>query len=257
MDYYNLLGVEPTAHPEEIRMAFRRLAKRAHPDAHPRLSGPELEAMQRRFILLAQAYETLIDPGRRAAYDRKRPTAGARARKSGPASAAGTGRGPRTARKPRTARPPPPPPGGEEPDLESLKREVQELLDKFGLDMRQQFTEMMDKMLGWALSIFMEVVQALDARGREPSGDGAAEHTGRARPGRKETTGAAESGQHGPTARTAPQRGPSPAPEPDLEEELAALKKQVRANKGRARGHSPSRESVEEALQRIKDSKKS
>ncbi|MEE8397092.1 MAG: J domain-containing protein, partial [bacterium] len=124
IDYYNLLGVNPSARPEEIRAAFRRLAKRAHPDAQPNLAGEEKEASHRRFIRLAQAYETLSDPGRRGDYDRKlraarmrspsRPgraaEAGAKAGgrpKAGTARQHGSGRpGPRPA-QPRPAQPTP------------------------------------------------------------------------------------------------------------------------------------------------------
>jgi molecular chaperone DnaJ len=64
-DYYAALGVEPNASPEEIKKAFRRLARESHPDANP--GDPEAEA---RFRQAAEAYEVLSDPNRRAAYDR-------------------------------------------------------------------------------------------------------------------------------------------------------------------------------------------
>jgi curved DNA-binding protein CbpA len=69
-DYYNLLGVPRQASPDQVRLAFRRLAKRHHPDAHPHLSASERAEMNVRFVQLAQAYETLSDPARRRAYNR-------------------------------------------------------------------------------------------------------------------------------------------------------------------------------------------
>jgi curved DNA-binding protein CbpA len=67
VDYYKILGVEETAAAAEIKSAYRRLARRAHPDVN---GGSEHAA--RKFALLALAYRTLSDPQERAAYDAKR-----------------------------------------------------------------------------------------------------------------------------------------------------------------------------------------
>lgn len=64
-DYYRILGVPRTATPEEIKKAFRKLARETHPDANP--DDPEAEA---RFKLVAEAYEVLSDSERRRRYDR-------------------------------------------------------------------------------------------------------------------------------------------------------------------------------------------
>ncbi len=64
-DYYEALGVQRDAPPEEIKKAFRRLARETHPDANP--DDPAAEA---RFRQIAEAYEVLSDPDRRARYDR-------------------------------------------------------------------------------------------------------------------------------------------------------------------------------------------
>jgi curved DNA-binding protein CbpA len=63
VDHYQVLGVPRDASAPAIRRAYRRLARRHHPDANPRPEGAG------RFAQLAQSYEILIDPARRDDYD--------------------------------------------------------------------------------------------------------------------------------------------------------------------------------------------
>src|SRR5216684_3347776 len=65
-DYYHVLGVKRTATATEIRSAYRKLARKRHPDVN---RGSEKAA--REFALLSLAYHTLIDPQERAFHDRQ------------------------------------------------------------------------------------------------------------------------------------------------------------------------------------------
>jgi hypothetical protein len=65
VDAYAVLGVAPTATFQEIRHAYRSLARGLHPDANP---GDR--AAVARFRLLADAYDQVNEPQRRLAYDR-------------------------------------------------------------------------------------------------------------------------------------------------------------------------------------------
>lgn len=64
MDLYVILGLPHSASESEIKRAYRRLARRYHPDINP---GDR--AAEARFREILQAYETLIDPARRSRYD--------------------------------------------------------------------------------------------------------------------------------------------------------------------------------------------
>lgn len=66
-DYYEILGVKPDAADEEIRRAYRALAKKYHPDRNKNDKGAE-----QKFKEISKAYEVLRDREKRAQYDRFR-----------------------------------------------------------------------------------------------------------------------------------------------------------------------------------------
>jgi molecular chaperone DnaJ len=63
-DYYKTLGVDKKATPEEIKKAYRKLARKYHPDANP--DNKDAEA---RFKEISQAHDVLGDPEKRKQYD--------------------------------------------------------------------------------------------------------------------------------------------------------------------------------------------
>jgi DnaJ-class molecular chaperone len=66
MDFYSTLGVLPSATVREIKERYRVIAMRTHPD---RNGGDE--KLTARFHQAKEAYETLSDPEKRSAYDRR------------------------------------------------------------------------------------------------------------------------------------------------------------------------------------------
>ena len=65
-DYYTTLGVSRTATPDEIKRAYRKLAKEWHPDRHPPAKRKDVED---KFKAIAEAHEVLSDPEKRKRFD--------------------------------------------------------------------------------------------------------------------------------------------------------------------------------------------
>src|SRR2546421_12574208 len=64
-DYYDVLGVDRNAKEEDVKQAYRKLARKFHPDVNPGDKSAE-----DKFKDIGEAYEVLSDPAKRAQYDR-------------------------------------------------------------------------------------------------------------------------------------------------------------------------------------------
>src|SRR4030088_216704 len=64
-DYYETLGVSKTASDDEIKSAFRKLARKHHPDV-----AKDKKTAEEKFKQINEAYEVLGDPQKREKYDR-------------------------------------------------------------------------------------------------------------------------------------------------------------------------------------------
>ena len=63
-DYYEVLGIQKNASEDEMKKAYRQMAKKYHPDLHPN----DKEA-EEKFKEVNEAYEVLSDPSKKERYD--------------------------------------------------------------------------------------------------------------------------------------------------------------------------------------------
>ncbi len=154
IDYYRLLLLTPNASSDQIRKAFRKEAKKYHPDLHQGKDPQEKRRLQKHFILITQAYETLIDPDKRREYDRQFAKNKEKQQKphASASSSSSRSRTQQTASSTTYSSP-------EEPldtGLDDLLKDVDDLLGKFDL----KFKDPLEVLLEWAMKIFRELTEA-------------------------------------------------------------------------------------------------
>ena len=72
-DYYQLLGVSKNASEEEIQKAYRKQARKYHPDLHVDKDDKEKKKVTQKFQQIQQAYDVLSDKKKRQMYDQYGP----------------------------------------------------------------------------------------------------------------------------------------------------------------------------------------
>lgn len=231
VDYYNLLGISKGASAQEIRSAYRKLAREVHPDAHPLIKGDEMEALKRRFIQLTQAYEVLSDPAKKAEHDQKAFQGDQFGFTGKPGFAGGTSNYGTSSHRERTARQEgrkkatgPPPDETEGPTLDELLGDAESLLGQFGLDMRLPFEAMLEELLQWALEVYRAVLDAWE-QGDSPQGATGATTRDDTRQHNRDG-GTSKSG--GRSASRAQDRAEERDKRDKVEAELAEIKKKLR-----------------------------
>ncbi len=152
IDYYHVLNISAQSSSDEIRKAFRREAKSSHPDLYHSAAPEEKQKLQKKFVLLTQAYEILSDPNQRRTYDLKFQKYQAKQKKShlNPKKASTNTRS--------SATQPDPPPFSDLGDetLEDLLGEVEAMLGKFGI----RFKDPLEILVEWAMKVFQEFAAA-------------------------------------------------------------------------------------------------
>ncbi|KAK6199252.1 uncharacterized protein RJT21DRAFT_121557 [Scheffersomyces amazonensis] len=69
LNYYQILEVPPSSSIKEIKLQFKKLSKKYHPDLNPNLSNEEKELLNNKFVSMVNAYDTLKDIKKKKQYD--------------------------------------------------------------------------------------------------------------------------------------------------------------------------------------------
>ena len=162
-NYYKLFEVPNDADISTLRSAFRKKAKSCHPDLFQHVSPEERKNLQKKFVRLSQAYETLSDPKKRQLFD-------LRLRKSGVKAGQQNVKEYRSTSNPSSLR------NNfkqnsafsqsnykstseESVDtLEDLIRDVEEVLGQFGLN----FKDPLEMLVDWSREVYQELAGAFN-----------------------------------------------------------------------------------------------
>jgi len=161
-NYYKLFEVPNDADISTLRSVFRKKAKSCHPDLFQHVSPEERKKLQKKFIRLSQAYETLADPKKRRLFDLRLRKSSVKARQQNVRESRSTSNSSRRnnfkqnsafsqSNYKSTSE--------ESGDtLEDLIRDVEEVLGQFGLN----FKDPLEMLVDWAREVYQELTDAFN-----------------------------------------------------------------------------------------------
>ena len=162
-NYYKLFAVPNDADISELRSAFRKKAKSCHPDLFQHVSPEELKNLQKKFVRLSQAYETLADPKKRQLFDLSLRKSSVKARQQNVKEHRSTSN-PSSLRnnfKQNSAFSQSNYKSTSEESvdtLEDLIRDVEEVLGQFGLN----FKDPLEMLVDWSREVYQELAGAFN-----------------------------------------------------------------------------------------------
>ena len=162
-NYYKLFEVPNDADTSTLRSAFRKKAKSCHPDLFQHVSPEERKNLQKKFVRLSQAYETLSDPKKRQLFDlRLRESsvkAGQQNVKEYRSTSNSSSRRNNFKQNSAFSRSNYKSTSEESGDtLEDLIKDVEEVLGQFGLN----FKDPLEMLVDWAREVYQELTGAFN-----------------------------------------------------------------------------------------------
>ena len=162
-NYYKLFEIPNDADISTLRSAFRKKAKSCHPDLFQHVSPEERKNLQKKFVRLSQAYETLSDPKKRQLFDlrlrKSSVKAGQQNVKEYRSTSNSSSRRNNFKQNSAFSRSNYKSTSEESGDtLEDLIRDVEEVLGQFGLN----FKDPLEMLVDWAREVYQELTGAFN-----------------------------------------------------------------------------------------------
>ena len=161
-NYYKLFEVPNDADISTLRSAFRKKVKSCHPDLFQHVSPEERKNLQKKFVRLSQAYETLSDPKKRQLFDLRLRKSSVKAGQQDVKEYRSTSNSSRRnnfKQNSASSRSNYKSTSEESGDtLEDLIRDVEEVLGQFGLN----FKDPLEMLVDWAREVYQELTGAFN-----------------------------------------------------------------------------------------------
>ena len=151
-NYYKLFEVPNDADISTLRSAFRKKVKSCHPDLFQHVSPEERKNLQKKFVRLSQAYQTLADPKKRQYFDLRLRKSGMKARHQNDKEYRKTSNSSFSQSNHKSTS------EESEDTLEYLIRDVEGILGQFGLN----FKDPLEMLVDWAREVYQELTGAFN-----------------------------------------------------------------------------------------------